>query len=151
MNPDSMTAQNSRSSSCSNHFDSRSFWIATVWLLPPKFVEGFNFDVKNHQWDLGGDLEAGSGPLNEFRRGGIMISVANTIALDLRSSKAIKMSKFLIFFSRISANFSKADFSWSRVENERISLSEIFLNIFLLLLDRIWLAKEFVISRFFSF
>lgn len=82
MNPASTTAQKSRSSSWSNHFDSRSFCVATVWVLPnddPLFEANFNFDVKNHQCDLLGDGGELSGLLKELWRGGIMISGESTI------------------------------------------------------------------------
>lgn len=82
MNPASTTAQKSRSSSWSNHFDSRSFCVATVWVLPndePLFEANFNFDVKNHQCDLLGDGGEVSGLLKELWRGGIMISGESTI------------------------------------------------------------------------
>ena len=58
--------------------------MATVWVLP-YVVAGFTFEVRNHQWDFAGDLEAGSGPLNEFRRG-IIISVAKTIFKNIRAT-----------------------------------------------------------------
>lgn len=86
MNPASTTAQNSRSSSWSNHLDSRSFCVATVWVLPnadPLFDESFNFDVKNHQCDLLGEGGDDSGPLKELCRGGIIISGDKTIFFKL--------------------------------------------------------------------
>lgn len=53
--------------------------MATVWMLWT-LLEGLSFEVRNHQELFVGDFEAGSGALNEFRRGGIIISGAKTIA-----------------------------------------------------------------------